>query len=109
VKTKDSNTTFANGKSVFITGCSSGIGRETAVFLADRGFTVFASVRKEADAGNLRHLNLPNLVPVCPVDLTNLDNITSVVRRHKDAVGTGDHCRRRGPVEQHAARTGCAL
>ena len=62
---------------VLITGCSSGIGRATAVQLAARGFTVFATVRKEADAENLRSLNIPNLVPVCPVDLTNLDHIAN--------------------------------
>lgn len=67
---------FAEGKCVMITGCSSGIGRQTAVTLAKRGFTVFATVRKETDAQRLRDLGLHNLVPVCPVDLSNLDDIS---------------------------------
>jgi NAD(P)-dependent dehydrogenase (short-subunit alcohol dehydrogenase family) len=67
---------FVEGKSALITGCSSGIGRETAIVLAKRGFTVFATVRKEFDAQNLRNLNISNLVPICPVDLTDLDHIS---------------------------------
>ena len=59
------------GESVLITGCSSGIGRQAALALAGRGFTVFATVRKEADAESLRGLNVPGLIPVCPVDLAD--------------------------------------
>jgi NAD(P)-dependent dehydrogenase (short-subunit alcohol dehydrogenase family) len=63
------------GKAVLVTGCSSGIGRATALHLARRGFTVFAGVRKEQDANALRALGEPNLVPLCPLDLTRLDQI----------------------------------
>ncbi len=72
-------TTTSAGKSVLVTGCSSGIGRATAVYLAQHGWTVFATVRKEADADSLRGLNLPTLVPVCPVDLTKPDQIAAAV------------------------------
>jgi NAD(P)-dependent dehydrogenase (short-subunit alcohol dehydrogenase family) len=65
-------------KSVLITGCSSGIGFATARHLAKTGFTVFASVRKEADAEDLRRLSFPNLIPVCPLDLTRLDDIPPI-------------------------------
>jgi NAD(P)-dependent dehydrogenase (short-subunit alcohol dehydrogenase family) len=71
----DSGNSSFNGKSVLITGCSSGIGRQVAITLANNGFLVFATVRKETDAQDLRNLNLQNMVPVCPLDLTNLDNI----------------------------------
>ena len=77
---KDQKGALANGRSVLITGCSSGTGRETAIKLGEHGFTVFATVRKEADAENLRNLKVPNLVPVCPVDLTNLDHITNAAK-----------------------------
>jgi NAD(P)-dependent dehydrogenase (short-subunit alcohol dehydrogenase family) len=66
-----------NGKAVLITGCSSGIGRATALRLARGGFTVFATVRKPADADDLRRLQEPNLVPVCPLDLTHPDEIAA--------------------------------
>ena len=38
---------------VFVTGCSSGIGRHAALSLAAAGYHVFATVRKEADAHSL--------------------------------------------------------
>jgi NAD(P)-dependent dehydrogenase (short-subunit alcohol dehydrogenase family) len=67
------------GEGVLITGCSSGIGRATAIYLAQHGFCVFATVRKEADAESLRSVNEPNLIPVCPLDLTKLEQIPGVV------------------------------
>jgi NAD(P)-dependent dehydrogenase (short-subunit alcohol dehydrogenase family) len=60
---------------VLVTGCSSGIGRRTALSLAERGFIVFATVRKESDAASLRGQGLSGLVPVCPVDLAKTDEI----------------------------------
>lgn len=41
-------------KSVLVTGCSTGIGRATALRLAAKGWRVFAGVRKESDAEDLR-------------------------------------------------------
>ena len=40
-------------KSLVITGCSSGFGRVTALHMAQRGWHVFATVRKEADQESL--------------------------------------------------------
>ncbi|HSA06615.1 MAG TPA: SDR family oxidoreductase [Candidatus Gastranaerophilales bacterium] len=53
----------AKEKFVLITGASSGIGKITATMLAEKGFIVFAGVRKEADAENLKKKNL-NIIPV---------------------------------------------
>ncbi|WP_417524398.1 SDR family NAD(P)-dependent oxidoreductase [Marinovum sp.] len=41
-------------KSILITGCSSGIGRDAALGLQRRGWRVFASCRKEVDCQTLR-------------------------------------------------------
>ena len=41
-------------RSVLVTGCSSGIGAATAVWLRDRGWRVFATARKEEDVARLR-------------------------------------------------------
>jgi len=62
-------------KAVLVTGCSSGIGRAIAIYLAANNFTVFATVRKSKDVENLRELRRPNLIPTYPLDLTNLDHI----------------------------------
>lgn len=45
--------TTAGNAAIVITGCSSGFGRVTALYLARRGWQVFATVRREADAGQL--------------------------------------------------------
>ncbi len=57
------------GRAVLVTGCSSGIGHAIALHLADHGFIVFATVRKEKDAKALSERS-PNLVPICPLDLS---------------------------------------
>jgi len=66
-------------RAALVTGCSSGIGYATAVRLARGGFTVFATVRKEADAERLRRLGEPDLVPVCPLDLACPGHIAPAV------------------------------
>jgi NAD(P)-dependent dehydrogenase (short-subunit alcohol dehydrogenase family) len=71
------------GEGVLVTGCSSGIGRATALYLAERGFTVFATVRKEADLEGLRDLNQPNLVPIHPLDLSKPEHFPGVVEAIK--------------------------
>src|SRR4029079_2735539 len=43
-----------NMRSVVITGASTGIGWAAAKLLLDRGFRVFGSVRKQADADRLK-------------------------------------------------------
>jgi NAD(P)-dependent dehydrogenase (short-subunit alcohol dehydrogenase family) len=49
------------GKTVLITGCSSGIGKATAERLAGEGWKVYAGVRKKADLDKLR---VGNVQPV---------------------------------------------
>src|SRR5574341_311519 len=66
------------GQAVLITGGSSGIGRAIAVHLAQQGFTVLATVRKQAAADALRELNEPNLVPLHPLDLTRREHIPPI-------------------------------
>lgn len=80
------------GAGVIVTGASSGIGRAIATYLAAHEFTVFATVRKPADADALRVLGLPNLVPICPLDLTKPEQIAAaveVIQTHLRARGIG--------------------
>jgi NAD(P)-dependent dehydrogenase (short-subunit alcohol dehydrogenase family) len=67
-------------RAVLITGCSSGIGKATATHLARSGFLVFATVRREAHAVELGKLGEPNLVPICPLDLTTLGDVPHVAQ-----------------------------
>lgn len=49
------------GKSILITGCSSGIGYSSALLLKERGYQVFASARKESDVAKLAALGLDSI------------------------------------------------
>ena len=51
-------------RSVVITGASTGIGWASAKLLLDRGFRVFGSVRKQADADRLKSEFGANFVPL---------------------------------------------
>ena len=65
-------------KTIFITGASSGIGRETARYFAGRGWRVIAAVRNPRKAEKLT--SLPNLV-VMPLDLTKPEEIRETSRK----------------------------
>lgn len=45
-------------KTILITGCSTGIGRDAALYLRHRGYRVFATVRKPEDVEALKSANL---------------------------------------------------
>ncbi|MBN1439068.1 MAG: SDR family NAD(P)-dependent oxidoreductase [Anaerolineales bacterium] len=74
------------GESVLITGCSSGIGLATAIHLAARGFHVLAAVRKETDAERLRSFRLAGLEPLCPLDLSDPDQIASAAAAVRESL-----------------------
>lgn len=64
------NSTFTS-KIILITGCSSGIGLETARTLAQRGHRVFGTIRKEKDAAALQAAGCETLM----MDINNSDSI----------------------------------
>jgi NAD(P)-dependent dehydrogenase (short-subunit alcohol dehydrogenase family) len=70
---------------VLVTGASSGMGKACALRLAAGGFTVFAAVRKEADAQGLRNSGSPRLVPII-LDVTKEKTISEAFRTIRDAV-----------------------
>lgn len=61
---------------VVISGCSSGIGFETAVYLAERGFHVYAGVRRASDFDIFKQN--PLVTPVL-LDVTNTTSIAEAV------------------------------
>ncbi len=75
-----------NQKVVLITGSSTGMGKETALILAKKGFLVYAGSR---DPKKLEKLNTKNLIPI-KLDITNPDNIKEVINIIKKEHGKID-------------------
>ncbi|MEV0234076.1 SDR family oxidoreductase [Nonomuraea sp. NPDC050786] len=73
-------------RTVVITGTSSGIGRASALALAERGFTVFAGVRKEADGEALRAASGGGIVPL-HLDVTDETSIAEAAVQVERATG----------------------
>src|SRR5579859_5416125 len=72
-------------KSVVITGASTGIGWATAKFLLDKGFRVFGSVRKQADAERLRGEFGANFTPLL-FDITDEAAVLAASREVRAAL-----------------------
>ena len=67
-------------RSVLVTGASTGIGRATALRLDAAGWQVFAGVRREADAEDLRRAASERLVPLM-LDVTDAGQIAAAAAR----------------------------
>jgi NAD(P)-dependent dehydrogenase (short-subunit alcohol dehydrogenase family) len=73
-------------QSVVITGASTGIGWATAKLLLDRGFRVFGSVRKQADANRLGSEFGANFTPLL-FDVTDEAAVLAAAREVRTALG----------------------
>jgi NAD(P)-dependent dehydrogenase (short-subunit alcohol dehydrogenase family) len=73
-------------QSVVITGASTGIGWATAKLLLDRGFRVFGSVRKQADADRLSREFGANFTPLM-FDVTDEAAVLAAAREVRTALG----------------------
>jgi NAD(P)-dependent dehydrogenase (short-subunit alcohol dehydrogenase family) len=73
-------------RSVVITGASTGIGWATAKLLLDRGFRVFGSVRKPADAERLKTEFGANFSPLL-FDVTDEAAVLSAAREVHSVLG----------------------
>jgi NAD(P)-dependent dehydrogenase (short-subunit alcohol dehydrogenase family) len=71
---------------VVVTGASTGIGEATAMRLATSGFTVFAGVRKDADATRLTSQGLPALRAL-KIDVASTDSIGAALQEVQSIVG----------------------
>eukprot|EP00730_Choanoeca_flexa_P012198 TRINITY_DN3627_c0_g1_i1.p1 TRINITY_DN3627_c0_g1~~TRINITY_DN3627_c0_g1_i1.p1 ORF type:complete len:320 (+),score=90.82 TRINITY_DN3627_c0_g1_i1:64-1023(+) len=69
--------TYTSG-AIVVTGTSSGIGKHAAVSLAQKGFTVFATVRKQKDVDALNKLDIKTLKPII-MDVTKHDQVVQAV------------------------------
>jgi NADP-dependent 3-hydroxy acid dehydrogenase YdfG len=94
-------------QSVVITGATTGIGWATAKLLLDRGFRVFGSVRKQADADRLKSEFGANFTPLL-FDVTDEAAVLAAARegrkkRQPVDVGLfGVEARHRGAVRRPA-------
>lgn len=71
---------------VLITGVSTGIGFDAARYLIARGYRVFGSVRRPADAKRVGGALGANLTPLL-FDVTDADAIAAAVKRVAREVG----------------------
>jgi len=67
----------------WVTGASTGIGRAVSLELANRGFTVIASARREEELRSLAQLaeGLSGKILAAPVDVTDRDSVAALVAR----------------------------
>jgi len=72
-------------QSVVITGASTGIGWASSKLLLDRGFRVFGSVRKRADADRLKAQFGPNFTPLI-FDVTDEAAVLAAAREVRSAL-----------------------
>ena len=77
---------MTNSKDVVVTGVSTGIGRGTTKVLISKGFRVFGSVRKQADAESLQREFGDGVVPLI-MDITDADAVHQAARKVGSMIG----------------------
>jgi len=80
------NNAVAINKNVVVTGVSTGIGWGTTKVLVAKGFRVFGSVRKEADADRLQREFGNGFVPLL-MDITDADAVHEAARKVGSMIG----------------------
>jgi NAD(P)-dependent dehydrogenase (short-subunit alcohol dehydrogenase family) len=76
----------SDGEAVLVTGASTGIGRACALALDQRGFRVFAGVRREEDGRRLAEEASDRLAPV-RIDVADGDSIEAAVAEIHERTG----------------------
>lgn len=64
-------------RNILITGCSSGIGKETAIYLKQKGYRVFATARKQEDVIKLEELGFESFY----LDVTKKETISDTLNK----------------------------
>ena len=74
---------MSKNKTVLITGASTGIGRACAICLDKMGFRIYAGVRKESDAINLKKISSDKLRTIY-LDVTDHELIANSIKTIED-------------------------
>jgi NAD(P)-dependent dehydrogenase (short-subunit alcohol dehydrogenase family) len=77
---------MASSKDVVVTGVSTGIGWGTTRVLVSKGFRVFGSVRKQADANRLQREFCDGFVPLI-MDITDADAVHQAAQKVGSMIG----------------------
>lgn len=77
-----------SSKNIFISGAARGIGKACALLLDGLGYRVFAGVRREQDAAELKSKTSSSLTPVI-MEITDTDSINLGARQIGTEVGSG--------------------
>ena len=77
---------MANSKDVVVTGVSTGIGWGTTKVLVSKGFRVFGSMRKQADADRLQREFGSGFVPLM-MDITDADAVHQAAQKVGSMIG----------------------
>jgi NAD(P)-dependent dehydrogenase (short-subunit alcohol dehydrogenase family) len=77
---------MAHSKDVVVTGVSTGIGWGTTKVLVSKGFRVFGSVRKQADADRLQKDFGNGFVPLI-MDVTDVDAVHQAAQKVGSMIG----------------------
>ena len=77
---------MTNSKDVVVTGVSTGIGHATTKVLVERGFRVFGSVRKQADAERLQREFGDDYVPLI-MDISDSDAVRQAAQQVSSMIG----------------------
>ena len=77
---------MAHSKDVVVTGVSTGIGWGTTKVLVSKGFRVFGSVRKQADADRLQEQFGDGFVPLT-MDITDADTVHQAAQKVGSMIG----------------------
>ena len=77
--------------SIVITGASTGMGEHCALGLAERGYRVFAGVRKSEDGARLKSVAKGNLTPII-VDVVKEEQVRAAAREVEQMLAGAPEC-----------------